>query len=139
MSATTKNIPVIINPSSGKPQPILHTINETFRAHNLSWRGHLTYKFGDATQFARQAVADGADMVVVYGGDGTVLEVVNGVMGSDVPEGTRLAFLGITDPFILYIKVAALAGIFASNSAWVGRSARIRSASSMRFLNGRSG
>ena len=87
MSPTTKPVPVIINPSSGKPQPILHTINETFRAHNLNWRGHLTYQYGDATQFARQAVADGADMVVVYGGDGTVLEVVNGVMGSDVPVG----------------------------------------------------
>ncbi|MEM7583128.1 MAG: twin-arginine translocase subunit TatC [Acidobacteriota bacterium] len=29
-----------------------------------------------------------------------------------LPEGTRLAFLGITDPFILYLKVAALAGLF---------------------------
>ncbi len=31
---------------------------------------------------------------------------------SFLPEGTRLVFLGITDPFIIYIKVAALAGIF---------------------------
>jgi YegS/Rv2252/BmrU family lipid kinase len=87
MSTNNKPIPVIINPSSGKPQPVLHTVNETFRAHNLSWVGHLTYKFGDATHFAQQAVADGADMVVVYGGDGTVLEVANGVMGSEVPIG----------------------------------------------------
>jgi diacylglycerol kinase (ATP) len=87
MSKETKPIPVIINPSSGKAQPILHTINETFRAHNRSWRGHLTYQFGDATRFAQQAVADGASMVVVFGGDGTVLEVVNGVMGSEVPVG----------------------------------------------------
>ena len=29
-----------------------------------------------------------------------------------LPEGTKLVFLGITDPFILYIKVAALAGVF---------------------------
>ena len=29
-----------------------------------------------------------------------------------LPEGRRLAFLGITDPFIIYIKVAALAGLF---------------------------
>jgi sec-independent protein translocase protein TatC len=29
-----------------------------------------------------------------------------------LPEGTRLAFLGVTDPFILYVKVAALAAIF---------------------------
>ena len=87
MSTKNKPIPVIINPASGKPQPVLHTVNETFRAHNLSWRGHLTYKFGDATRFAQQAVADGAEMVVVYGGDGTVLEVANGVMGSDVLIG----------------------------------------------------
>ncbi len=84
---STTPIPIIINPASGKPKPVLHTISETFRAHNLSWRGHLTYQFGDATRFAQEAVADGADMVVVFGGDGTVLEVVNGVMGSDVTVG----------------------------------------------------
>ena len=87
MTANNKPIPVIINPASGKPKPVLHTINEAFRAHNLSWRGHLTYKFGDATQYAGKAVANGHEMVVVFGGDGTVLEVVNGVMGSDVAVG----------------------------------------------------
>ncbi len=29
-----------------------------------------------------------------------------------LPEGTKLVFLGVTDPFLLYVKVAALAGIF---------------------------
>lgn len=29
-----------------------------------------------------------------------------------LPEGTRLTFLGVTDPFILYVKVAALAAVF---------------------------
>lgn len=29
-----------------------------------------------------------------------------------LPEGTKLTFLGVTDPFILYIKVAGLAGLF---------------------------
>ena len=29
-----------------------------------------------------------------------------------LPAGKKLAFLGITDPFILYVKVAALAGLF---------------------------
>ena len=87
MSTNNNAIPIIINPASGKPRPVLHTISETFRAHNMSWRGHLTYKFGDATQFAQEAVADGAKMVVVFGGDGTLLEVANGVMGSDVSIG----------------------------------------------------
>ena len=87
VSTGNKPIPVIINPASGKAQPVLHTVNETFRKHNLSWQGHITYQFGDATRFAQEAVADGAEMVVVYGGDGTVLEIVNGILGSDVPIG----------------------------------------------------
>lgn len=29
-----------------------------------------------------------------------------------LPEGEKLAFLGITDPFIIYVKVAALAAVF---------------------------
>ncbi len=29
-----------------------------------------------------------------------------------LPKGTRLAFLGLSDPFILYIKVAAIAAVF---------------------------
>jgi sec-independent protein translocase protein TatC len=29
-----------------------------------------------------------------------------------LPPGTKLAFLGVTDPFILYVKVAALAAVF---------------------------
>lgn len=32
-----------------------------------------------------------------------------------LPEGTRLAFLGITDPLILYLKVAALAAVFVAS------------------------
>ncbi len=35
-----------------------------------------------------------------------------------LPEGTRLAFLGITDPFLVYVKVAALAALFLA-SPWV--------------------
>ena len=32
-----------------------------------------------------------------------------------LPEGHRLAFLGITDPFIIYVKVAALAALFVAS------------------------
>ncbi len=35
-----------------------------------------------------------------------------------LPEGTRLAFLGITDPFLVYVKVAALAALFVA-SPWL--------------------
>lgn len=32
-----------------------------------------------------------------------------------LPEGTKLVFLGVTDPFLLYFKVAALAAVFVAS------------------------
>jgi len=34
-----------------------------------------------------------------------------------LPEGTRLTFLGVSDPFIIYVKVAALAALFIASPA----------------------
>ncbi len=45
----------------------------------------LTKRRGHATHVARGAAHQGADLVVVLGGDGTVNEVVNGLAGSAVP------------------------------------------------------
>lgn len=82
-----QNVVIIINPSAGKDEPILNTINDVFRQYEVPWSMRLTHKFGDATRFAREAVAQGADLVVGYGGDGTQMEVANGLLGSDVPLG----------------------------------------------------
>jgi diacylglycerol kinase family enzyme len=54
-------------------------------AHALESRVHLTVAHtdhrGHATEIARAAARDGMDVVIVHGGDGTVNEVVNGVLG----------------------------------------------------------
>ncbi len=42
---------------------------------------------GHAAELAREAVASGADLILVLGGDGTINEAVNGMIGSRVPLG----------------------------------------------------
>lgn len=81
----TRRIQVIINPGSGQPKPILHTLNQVFRAAGIKWDVCLTEESGDAERFAKEAVEAGVDVVAAFGGDGTVMEVARGVMGSDVP------------------------------------------------------
>ena len=80
-----QHVRVIINPASGKNEPILNTLNDVFQGYSLDWEVRITHKFGDATRLAREAVADGVDLVVGYGGDGTQMEVANGLVGSNVP------------------------------------------------------
>ena len=80
-----KQIHVVINPASGQDRPILNTINDVFRQHDVSWDMSITKSSGDAKRFAKTAVANGADVVAAYGGDGSVMEVAEGLMGTDVP------------------------------------------------------
>lgn len=97
MSDTAKRIHVVINPASGKDEPILNAVNDVFNQHNIDWSVSVTRKFGDATAFARQAAEDGVDIVAGYGGDGTQHEIANGIIGTDalmgiLPGGTGNGF-----------------------------------------------
>jgi YegS/Rv2252/BmrU family lipid kinase len=82
-----KHIHVVVNPASGKNEPILNTIDDNFRPAGVTWSVSVTNAYGDAIKQAREAAESRADIVVAYGGDGTVMEVVNGLMGSGVPMG----------------------------------------------------
>ncbi len=44
-----------------------------------------TQRRGHATELCREAAAEGYDVVVAFGGDGTVNEAANGLAGSDTP------------------------------------------------------
>jgi diacylglycerol kinase (ATP) len=87
MGHSYQNVVIIINPASGKQEPILNTINDVFHHYSIPWSIRITHKFGDAARFAREAATAGADLVVGYGGDGTQMEVANGLIGSSVPLG----------------------------------------------------
>jgi YegS/Rv2252/BmrU family lipid kinase len=90
-------IHVVINPAAGKDEPILNVLNDVFHHHGVDWSISVTKKYGDATEFARQAAQSGADLVAGYGGDGTQHEIANGILGTKavmgvLPGGTGNGF-----------------------------------------------
>jgi diacylglycerol kinase (ATP) len=94
-----QKIHVVINPASGKDEPIINTLNDVFHQHGVDWEVSITKKYGDATAQAKAAIATGADLVVGYGGDGTQHEIANAVMSSGskvsmgiLPGGTGNGF-----------------------------------------------
>lgn len=78
-------IQVIVNPAAGRPQPILHTLNTVLHPAGVLWDVAVTQQSGDAEHLARAAAQAGADIVAVYGGDGTVMEVAQGLLDSETP------------------------------------------------------
>lgn len=84
-TAPYKRVHIIINPAAGKDEPILNVLNRVFHDYDFDWQINITRKAGDGTRFAQEAVASGADLVVGYGGDGTQMEVANGLIGTGVP------------------------------------------------------
>lgn len=53
----------------------------------IDWTVSVTKKFGDATQQAREAAENGAELVAGYGGDGTQHEIANGILGTTAVMG----------------------------------------------------
>lgn len=86
MDLPYKNIHVVINPAAGHDEPILNVLNDVFHPAGVNWEVSLTHRFGDATRLARQAAEAGVDLVAAYGGDGTQMEVANGLLGTGVPQ-----------------------------------------------------
>jgi YegS/Rv2252/BmrU family lipid kinase len=83
-------IDVIHNPAAGhKAVNRIGRVRSYLSAHGLPFRLRETTAPGDAVVMAREAALEGADAVVMVGGDGTMNEVADGLAGS----ATRLAFV----------------------------------------------
>jgi len=80
-------ITIILNPAAGQSSPTLRTFNRIFHEGGYHWEIRLINQFGDGQAHARKAVAEGADIVAVYGGDGSIMDVAAGMIGSQVPLG----------------------------------------------------
>jgi YegS/Rv2252/BmrU family lipid kinase len=87
---------IVFNPTAGQAETLareLQAARDLWR--EAGWEVDLqpTVGPGDGTQIARQAAADGYQIVVAAGGDGTINEVINGLKGTQtalaaLPVGT---------------------------------------------------
>jgi YegS/Rv2252/BmrU family lipid kinase len=85
MEKKIKNIRIIINPAAGTGESILPVINAAMKEAGIKWEASITHKAGDAIQFAKAALKEGIDAIAVYGGDGTLMEAISGLIGSEIP------------------------------------------------------
>ncbi|HXG93914.1 MAG TPA: diacylglycerol kinase family protein [Blastocatellia bacterium] len=88
---TGKRATIIYNPMSGRPGRRNEDAREMIRL--LAERGiraeaQATTGPDDATRLAREAVSDGVDIIISYGGDGTINEVLQAVVGSSAALAT---------------------------------------------------
>ena len=78
---------LIVNPNATSTTPA----GRDLLAHALESRVKLTVAHtdhrGHAVEISRDAARDGVDVLIVHGGDGTVNEVVNGILGEVGVEG----------------------------------------------------
>jgi diacylglycerol kinase (ATP) len=75
-------IPVIVNPSAGRKTAALDELKQVFRDAGVRWSVEVTQAEHDGIRLARQAVEQGAQIVAVHGGDGTIAEVATGLAGT---------------------------------------------------------
>lgn len=116
-----KRVQVIINPAAGQNTPVLSTINDVFQPLKIDWDVSITKQAGDARAQAQAAVQNGVDVVAAYGGDGTIMEVASGLLGSDVP----LAILPGGTGNVISIDLGIPADLGAACLLAVGEKSRI--------------
>lgn len=88
-----KKYKLIFNPAAGSKRNLgvgsnsLQIVTEMLDKYQVQYDLYKTKKAGDAKDLAKSAVKEGYKKVLVFGGDGTVGEVVNGVVGKDILIG----------------------------------------------------
>src|SRR5437588_9372888 len=84
-SAPSRRMLVIVNPyattvSDRLKNLVVYALRGSFQVDAIDTEGR-----DHATELCREAAQEGYDVVVAFGGDGTVNEAANGLAGSDTP------------------------------------------------------
>ena len=82
---TVRQATIIYNPMSGRPARRAEDVRQMIgllEQRGISAESSATTGPDDATRLAREAAGAGFDIVVGYGGDGTLNEIIQGMVGS---------------------------------------------------------
>src|SRR5580704_2128899 len=84
-SALSRRMLIIVNPyattvSDGLKNLVVYALRGRYQVDAID-----TNSRDHATELSREAAGEGYDVVVAFGGDGTVNEAANGLAGSDTP------------------------------------------------------
>ncbi|MGE3073321.1 MAG: diacylglycerol kinase family protein [Dehalococcoidia bacterium] len=87
----------ILNPNSGggRTRKRIGTIIDAIERAGLAADVVFTTHSGHGTELAEEAVAAGRKFLVACGGDGTVYEVANGILGRGAGKTVRLGTIGL--------------------------------------------
>jgi YegS/Rv2252/BmrU family lipid kinase len=79
---------LITNPAAARTEPLaVNAVIGTLRARGWQAEVLATGGPGDARRLAEYGLADGVDVVAVFGGDGTTMQAAAALVGSDVALG----------------------------------------------------
>lgn len=93
---------LIVNQTAGggKPEKLLPEIFNIFDSMNLSYHTSWTTSSGGATDLARRAADNGTDHIVSVGGDGTINEIINGILAAEKQPSLGIIPAGWANDFI---------------------------------------
>jgi YegS/Rv2252/BmrU family lipid kinase len=80
----------IVNPTAGqgKAMQVWQQLEKHLQTRKVEYNVQFTKHAGDATSLAEQVCRSGnSQAVIAIGGDGTLHEVANGILGMDIPLG----------------------------------------------------
>lgn len=104
--AGPRRVLVIYNPTAGRRRrKKLAEIVAGLRARGCVVTERQTTRRGDAEEFARDASLDEFDVIAAAGGDGTVNEVVNGLVAACRADMPRLAVIPLGTANVLALEI----------------------------------
>ncbi|MDP8267613.1 MAG: YegS/Rv2252/BmrU family lipid kinase [Candidatus Tenebribacter davisii] len=91
------HISVIFNPIAGKGNALkkLPEIRKFLKEHKLNYDIHITERIGHAISLAEELCTEKETAIIAAGGDGTVNEVINGIMQAKSKNSELFPIFGI--------------------------------------------